>query len=125
MSAEAAHAVSAHAAEAASHASEAIPELPNIVTALTHGFRDAAWARQLHHWENLLFSVVVGLALSWIAWRYSRRPTLIPRGWQNLLEVLVQGIDQFVQHIIGPCGRRFTPFIGTLFLYIWVMKLAG
>jgi F-type H+-transporting ATPase subunit a len=65
------------------------------------------------------------VALSVIAWRYGRRPSLLPRGGQNVLELLVEGIDQFVQGVIGPAGRAHTPFIGTLFLYIWLMNLSS
>jgi F-type H+-transporting ATPase subunit a len=59
-----------------------------------------------------------------VAWRYARRPLTIPRAGQNLIELFVEGTDQFVQRIMGPAGRRHTPFIGTLFLYIWLMNLS-
>ena len=49
---------------------------------------------------------------------------MIPRGGQNVLELLVDGVDTFVRSVIGPSGRRHTPFIGTLFLYIWLMNLS-
>ena len=114
-----------HAAEAASHGSDAIPELPNAITLLHQQFRGAPWAHWLHRWENLVFAWVVGLVLCAIAWRYSRRPSVIPRGWQNALEMVVEGLDQLVRSVIGPEGRHFTPFIGTLFLYIWLMNLSG
>jgi len=116
--------VSPHAAEAASHAADAIPELPNAVTLLSARWHEVPWVAWLHHWENLLFAAVVGLVLCGLAWRHSRRPSTIPHGWQNLLELLVEGIDQFVRTVIGKDGRHFTPFIGTLFLYIWLMNLA-
>jgi F-type H+-transporting ATPase subunit a len=41
------------------------------------------------------------------------------------MEIFVSGIDSFVCGIIGPKGRRFVPFIGTLFIYILFMNLAG
>jgi F-type H+-transporting ATPase subunit a len=71
-----------------------------------------------------VFSALVALGLCTIAWRYGRKPSMIPRGGQNLLELLVEAIDTFVQSIIGRAGRRHTPLIGTLFLYIWLMNLS-
>ena len=117
MAAEVPH----HAAQAAH---EAIPELPNLITILTHRWHDAPWVAWLHRWENVVFSVAVALVLCLLTWRYSRRPATIPRGWQNLLELFVEGVDAFVGRILGKEGRYFTPFIGTLFLYIWLMNLS-
>ncbi len=126
MTAEAAPAVehAAHRAAEAASAHGGIPELANLITVLSqcwHGSPVVSW---LHQWENLVFAMVVATGLSFIAWRHARRPTMIPGGWQNLLEVLVEGIDRFVQRVIGKAGRVHTPFIGTLFLYIWLMNLS-
>ena len=112
------------AVEATHHAADAIPELPNLITILSHRWHEAPWVAWLHHWENLFFSVGVALVLCLLTWRYSRRPATIPSGWQNLLELIVEGVDQFVARILGREGRTFTPFIGTLFLYIWLMNLS-
>lgn len=113
-----------HAAEAGgSHGG--LPELPNIISVLHARFHDHPLVAWLHHWETLVFSLLVGAALCAVAWRYARRPALIPGGGQNLLELIVEGIDGLVHRVIGPDARRHTPFIGTLFLYIWVMNLAG
>jgi len=101
-----------------------IPELPNAITILSGRFHDAPLISWLHHWENLVFAAVVAVGLSLIAWRYARKPAIVPHGWQNFLELLVEGIDRFVQSVIGKAGRAHTPFIGTLFLYIWLMNLS-
>jgi F-type H+-transporting ATPase subunit a len=113
-----------HAAQPLAH-DAGIPELPNLLTVLSRLFHDNPLVAALHHWENLLFALVIGTLLSVLAWRYARRPSTIPSGWQNLLELLVEGIDAFVRSIIGPAGRLHTPFIGTLFLYIWLMNLSS
>jgi F-type H+-transporting ATPase subunit a len=112
---------------AAAHAEAAhggIPELPNVITLLSHRWHDHPAVAWLHHWENLVFALLMGAVLSLLAWRHARRPALVPRGWQNVLELLVEGVDRFVQSIIGRAGRQHTPFIGTLFLYIWLMNLS-
>jgi F-type H+-transporting ATPase subunit a len=98
--------------------------LPNLITLLSHRWHDAPWVAWLHYWENLVFAVSVGLLLGLLTWRYTRRPATIPSGWQNFFELIVEGVDRFVGRIIGKEGRYFTPFIGTLFLYIWLMNLS-
>ena len=103
---------------------DAIPELPNLITVLSQRLHEQPVVAWLHHWENLVFAAAAGAALCALAFRYARKPSTIPRGGQNVLELLVEGIDAFVCSIIGPNGRRHTPFIGTLFLYIWLMNLS-
>ncbi len=112
------------AAEASSHAAEAIPEIPNVISLLSSRWHEVPWVAWLHHWENLVFAVLVGLGLCLLTWRYTRHPATIPRGWQSVLELFVEGVDQFVHTIMGHHARHFTPFIGTLFLYIWCMNLS-
>ena len=102
-----------------------IPELPNFITILDERWHDVPVVAWLHQWENLVFSAIIAGLLCLMAWRHARRPSTIPSGWQNLLEVLVEAIDTFVQSIIGKAGRAHTPFIGSLFLYIWLSNLSG
>ena len=126
MAADAVHHAVSHATphgEAAAHGG--IPELPNVITLLSNRWHDQPLVAWLHHWENLVFALIIAALLSAVAWRYGRKPATIPQGWQNLLELLVDGIDRFVQSVAGPGGRRHTPFIGTLFLYIWLMNLSS
>lgn len=113
-----------HHAETTASAHGGIPELANVVTVLSDRWHDAPLIAWLHHWENLVFAGAVALGLCLLTWRYTRSPRTIPHGWQNVLELLVDGVDRFVQSILGHEGRRYTPFIGTLFLYIWLMNLS-
>ncbi len=49
----------------------------------------------------------------------SRRRRLIPGRLQNLLEVTYEFIDRGIaRDVIGPEGARYTPFLGSLFLFI-------
>ena len=100
-------------------------ELPNFVTILAEKFHGSVFSEYLHLWENVIFSVIVGLVLSLVAYFATRKASLIPGRLQGFLEIVVSALDDFVCGILGPKGRRFTPFIGTLFLYILLMNLAG
>lgn len=41
-----------------------------------------------------------------------------PRGLQNFLEFVVEGLFGFTEGIIGPHGRKYAPLIATFFLFI-------
>jgi len=98
---------------------------PNIISVLHHYFPESGIVEVLHHFEIPLFSAVAVLGLVLLARIASRNPTLVPGKTQNAVEAMVDGLDQFVVGVMGPVGRKFTPFIGTLFLYILTMNLMG
>jgi len=100
-------------------------ELPNLVTLLADRFKGTAFGQYLVTWENLIFSLMIILALSLVAYLASRKIGAIPNRLQAAFELYVSGVDGFVCGLIGPAGRRYTPFIGTLFIYILLMNLSG
>ncbi|MCX5713012.1 MAG: F0F1 ATP synthase subunit A [Candidatus Omnitrophica bacterium] len=100
-------------------------ELPNIVTILERHLEHTAWAPFLKLWENVIFSLIIAAGLAVFAYFAGRKAKLIPGRLQNIAELLVGPLDEFVCAILGPHGRRYTPFIGTLFLYIFLMNISG
>ena len=111
------------AADKAAH--QGAPELPNFVTLLYDKYGKVAFVKFLHHWENIIFSLLIVLIISLVAYLASRKSTLIPGKLQNFVEMAVEGLDNFICGILGPRGRRFTPFLGTLFIYILCMNFFG
>ncbi len=109
----------------AQEAAEVSLEAPNIVTLLHHAFHDSPLVDVLHHFEAPFFSGLVILVLAWVTRAATRNPQLVPGKLQNLVETAVEYLDDFVTGIIGPSGRHYTPFVGTLFLYIVTMNLIG
>ena len=101
------------------------PELPNILTFLEHFFKGTPAEAFLRTWENVIFSLIVVCLLTIISLLSTRKKSLIPGRAQSLLELFVGMVDDFVCGILGPQGRKFTPFIGTLFIYILSMNLIG
>jgi len=49
----------------------------------------------------------------------------VPGKLQNLLEMLVGGLESFYVGILGPGGERHVPFLVTTFLFILTMNLMG
>ncbi|MBI1977932.1 MAG: F0F1 ATP synthase subunit A [Candidatus Omnitrophica bacterium] len=106
------------------HAEEGLKELANWIT-LVNEYRHGSVAHFLHHWENVVFSLTAALFLVGISFLAARKKLLIPTPLQNALELAVESLDNLVTGIIGPRGRAYVPFIGTLFLYILIQNFMG
>ncbi|HEX7879005.1 MAG TPA: F0F1 ATP synthase subunit A [Candidatus Eisenbacteria bacterium] len=72
----------------------------------------------------IISAVVIFLIMGVLVAGASKRE-MIPGKHQNLVELIIGGFDEFIQGILGLEGRHFLPFLGTLFLYIWVSNLIG
>lgn len=104
---------------------EGPPELPNIVTLIYDRFGSAPFAQFLHHWENVFFSLIIAIFLGTLSYFASRKPELVPKGLQNFLEMVVEGVSNFICGILGEEGKKYVPFLGTLFIYIFCMNMLG
>jgi len=102
-----------------------VPELPNLFTILAEKFPENHFLEFVHLWENVSFSLLIVLIIGVLAFFACRKRSLIPGRLQAAAELIVGGLDDFVCGMMGPQGRRFTPFIGTLFIYILLMNLSG
>ena len=79
----------------------------------------------LEKYENMIFGVIVIAILGFIFHAASRNAQLKPGRLQSACEAVVEALNGFVSGILGPQGKKYTPFLGTLFLYIWTMNLIG
>ena len=74
-------------------------------------------------WNSvLIFAFIVGVALYAKKVLQSRKA---PTGFQKYAEYVVEQLNGLTVGIIGPGGERYTPLVGTLFLYILCMNLLG
>jgi F-type H+-transporting ATPase subunit a len=102
-----------------------VPEVPNFISLLYAKFYAMPWAAFLHRWENVIFSLLIAVLISCLAYLGVRKRALLPTGWQNALEFGVEQFDQVLEEVLGPHGRTYLPFLGTLFIYILTMNLFG
>ncbi len=65
--------------------------------------------------------LLIGLA---IAARLTLKKSA-PTGFQNFFEVIVKGLEDFIEEIMGPEGKHYFPLIASLFLFILVSNLLG
>ena len=122
-----AHAGEGHAADAehgehGEHAEHDPYHLPNFVGLLWGREFEGARASYLDPVFSAIAAVLIVLALVGVARRDRLRS---PTRFQAAVEMLVETLDNMVVGVIGPEGRRYTPYLGTLFIYIWVNNLMG
>lgn len=103
---------------------EGAPELPNILTFVSHLFGPQA-AHFIHAYQNIIFAWLVMILLGVVAYLASRKSALIPGPLQNLMEMAVEELSNFIIGILGPEGKRYVPFLGTIFLYTLAMNWFG
>ena len=72
----------------------------------------------IHSWFVMIVLLVGGFLLV-----RSIKP--VPGKGQNLVELIVGGLENFMVDITGPEGRTFFPYIATIFLYILLSNLLG
>ncbi|UCD17856.1 MAG: F0F1 ATP synthase subunit A [Candidatus Zixiibacteriota bacterium] len=110
-------------AQAAGHAAEGghgggdSHELPNLVTFINKSFA--------HHYDALIYAGVVALFMIVVSVITYRKRQLIPGRLQNLVEMLLEGLYNLFESVMGKEAIKYTPFLGTLFIYIWFMNLVG
>lgn len=111
--------------DGAGHAeSDAPPELPNVIELLNHKF-GTDFTEFLFEWRLVIFSALVWLSLGLISFIVFRKRSLVPGSLQNFLEWVVEGLSSMVVSILGEGGRKYVPFVGTLFIYIFCMNILG
>jgi|UniRef100_A0A7C5AMH6 F-type H+-transporting ATPase subunit a len=79
----------------------------------------------LHIPPHVTYTWLIMLLLLSLGWLASRSISLVPAGAQNVFELVVHSLEEFMVEITGEEGRAFFPYIGTLFLYIWFCNLIG
>lgn len=103
-------------AEAGGHGSS--HEVPNLITLINSGFAE--------HYDNLIYAGFIALFMITVAVITYRRRQMIPGKLQNFVELLLERLFNLFESILGKKNAtRYAPFLGTLFLYIWIMNLAG
>ncbi len=102
------------------------PEFPNIIGLVAELNSHNSLGHFLHRWESAIYALLVVGLLGIFAHIATRKRTVeVPGRFQSAAEFLVTFVDDFVCGVLGPRGRKFTPFIGTLFIYILAMNYIG
>nr|YP_011007489.1 ATP synthase CF0, subunit A [Sporochnus bolleanus]WAM64918.1 ATP synthase CF0, subunit A [Sporochnus bolleanus] len=78
------------------------------------------------HGQVLIVSSLVILLILLFSFLGTSNKNIIPNGWQNFMESVVEFIKDIAQNQLGESSYRpWLPFIGTLFLFIFGCNWAG
>ncbi len=97
-----------------------------------HGGGHEIGTHKLAHFLGMTFNMDT-LIMTWVtmgivillAVLATRRMTLKPRGWQNVLEMAVVAFLEQIEANMGPKGKSLAPLIITLFLFLLVGNELG
>jgi F-type H+-transporting ATPase subunit a len=111
--------------EAAEHAG-GTPELPHFIEFL-HIYVGGPFVNFMFEYKDVIFGFLILAFMCIVAMRvYAKRSIKTPSRLQNLLEMIVEGFQNFFSSILGDkWGKHYTPFLGTLFIYILLMNWCG
>ena len=92
--------------------------LVEILSGLGLGHFAHQAAHVIHSWLVMVILIVGSLLLV-------KGIQMIPRRGQNVIEVVIQSLENFMVEITGPEGKTFFPYIATIFFYILISNLIG
>jgi F-type H+-transporting ATPase subunit a len=97
----------------------------NILSLIREALGEGPVSDFLHHYESLIFSGIIALTLVLLSLLVTRKRELLPGKAQNIGEWVVESLENFFGGILGPQGKAYVPYLGTLFLYIFTMNMFG
>ena len=92
--------------------------LVEILSGLGFGHFAHEAAHVIHSWLVMIILIVGSLLLV-------KGIQMVPRKGQNVIEVVIQSLENFMLEITGPEGKVFFPYIATIFFYILISNLIG
>jgi F-type H+-transporting ATPase subunit a len=78
-----------------------------------------------HHHPYVIYTWFVMIILIVFGLLATRGISMIPAKWQNVFEIVIDGMEDFTVDITGEHGRPYFPILATVFLYIFVCNLIG
>jgi F-type H+-transporting ATPase subunit a len=87
-------------------------------------FFDIHWLKE-HHLVVVSYTWFVMAMLALFSFLATRRMSILPGRFQNVMEVIIGGFDSLLTETMGHEGRKFFPLIATLGLYILTSNLLG
>jgi F-type H+-transporting ATPase subunit a len=78
-----------------------------------------------HTYPHIIYSWVVMIILIVLGIIGAKSVTLVPSKLQNVLEIIISGIEEFTIEITGEEGRWLFPLLATVFIYIFFCNIMG
>lgn len=105
--------------------SENTTELPSFVDLIPLDPHSHFLGLTKHDWVPIIMSATIIIFLGIFSILATRRLQKVPGKLQAFLEIVVEGLTNFTRSQMGRAAGPFIPFIGTLFIYIFIMNMVG
>ena len=93
-----------------------------ILTSVFGLFGMEEWAAANPHVTYMWFAMAVLIFFGWLG---GKSITMVPKSAQNVFEVLISGLEEFMVTITGDEGRKSFPLVLTIFLFVLLGNLMG
>ena len=100
-------------------------ELPNFIHAIAGSMHGSPAGEFLRSWVDVIFSLIAILILALFFGAAAGKRKFIPGRLQSFAELIVNWLNELILGVMGPRGKAFVPFLGSLFLYIFTMNIMG
>ncbi len=104
---------------------ESSTELPSFMDLVPLEPHTLYFGLTKHELVPIVMSVTVIVLLGLFSIIATRRLQKVPGRLQSLLEIIVEGLENFTKSQLERAAGPFIPFIGTLFIYIFAMNMLG
>jgi F-type H+-transporting ATPase subunit a len=78
-----------------------------------------------HHYPWVIYMWLMMAVLIVLGIIAAKGVSMIPKGAQNVFEILIGGIEDFTVDVAGEEIRRFFPILATVFIFIFLSNLSG
>ncbi len=75
--------------------------------------------------NSLLTTFIVDIVVILLAVTATARMQLIPSGWQNFMEMVLEYLYGLSETIAGPYVRKFFPWVATIFIFVIISNWSG
>ena len=78
-----------------------------------------------HTYVHVIYMWVVMALLILFGWLAGKNAHMVPKPVQNVFEVLISGLEEFMVEITGEEGRWLFPLAASIFLFVFIGNLIG
>ncbi len=86
---------------------------------------EAVGAKELAQYPYIIYSWLIMLILIILGSIAVKGISMIPSKSQNIFELVIKGLEDFMVELTGEEGRWFFPIIATIFIYVFACNLIG
>ena len=86
-------------------------------------FGQELWITTTH--VSILIVDIVLLVLFIAAKKKMKNPDEVPKGFQNVIELIVEMLDNMIKGSLGDNAHKFANYIGSIFIFILISNISG